>query len=72
MGAVVEEDSMLRIERVITKISDLVERVANEEALIQELSGNIELLRENLEIVRASVLKEDHGDGEHIKDQISF
>ena len=62
-----------RIERVIKKIGDLIERVANEEIIIQELSGNIEALRENIEIIRATVLRESvtgSNGGELIRDEI--
>lgn len=62
-----------RIERVIKKIGDLIERVANEEIIIQELSGNIEALRENIDIIRATVLRESvtgSNGGELIRDEI--
>jgi len=72
LGEAKDDSSIARIESVVSKIGSLVSKVAAEEVLMQELSGNIEALRENFEIVRASVLKEERGNGEIIKDTISF
>ena len=71
-GEASDDSAIACIESVVSKIGNLVATVAAEEALMHELSGNIEVLRENFEIVRASVLKEERGNGEIIKDSISF
>lgn len=55
------------------KISVLLDREANELALIQELAGNIEAISENVEVMRATIRKESvQGDGELIRDEIAI
>jgi hypothetical protein len=66
-----EKKETFKIEKVIIKINKVLEMEANEQSLAKELSGNIEAIRENIEVMRACVRKEDFsGEGEVIRDQI--
>ena len=71
MSTTGEED---RIERVLSKISDILSLQAVEAAQIEELAGTIEAIRENAEIMRGAVCRRDQvdGDGERIKDVIEI
>lgn len=66
-----EGDDARRIERAIDRIGRVLERQASEELQRQELSGIIEAITENQEIMRATIAKEKvEGEGELIRDEI--
>jgi hypothetical protein len=67
------DDKTERIERIISKIAALLAREAQEASQVQELAGTIEAIRENQEIIRATIAKEKvQGDGDLIRDEITI
>ncbi|CDW74692.1 UNKNOWN [Stylonychia lemnae] len=60
------------VQPLLNKINTLIDQDLKDLKLAQELSGNIECLRENNEMFRALLFKKQHGDGEIIREQITI